>query len=117
MRKSSEDTPGAWFIEWPVPMLQHIRNARMNVSRGRGSSDPWRQESRQVARTRFGVGDSACRDPAPTRRPHSGSTIPKVHVWTGREPTLRSGAVGVGMDSERKTCCRLKLFGVEAGEQ
>lgn len=41
--ESEEELGGhAWCvdIEWPAPVLQHIRNARMNESQVSGSSDP-----------------------------------------------------------------------------
>jgi hypothetical protein len=78
--------------------------------------DGTRTRDRQNQR-RFGPqGRSVGTQPLPGR-PQPGSIVPKVHAWTGRGPALRSGAVGVGVAFERRSGCRRRLFGAEAGEQ
>jgi len=110
----------AWCMafEWSVPMLQTHPQGADEGSRNRESSDSRRQDSRPVEPGALRRSGEVGRYPAPTRAaPLGGSNVPRVHAWTGREPTLRSGAVGVGVTSARRSGCRWRLFGAEAGEQ
>jgi transposase len=110
--------PGAWPSSGRCRCFRHIRKARMKGPgieglRTRGTRTPDRRNQ-----GRLGAWGEVGRYPAPTRAaPLGGSNVPRVHAWTGREPTLRSGAVGVGVTSARRSGCRWRLFGADAGEQ
>jgi hypothetical protein len=85
--ESEEELGGhAWCVEteWPVPMLQIIRDMRMIESRVPGSPDPRHLDSRQSGRTHPGVEDGPVGTWPLPGGPQVGSVTPKVHVWTGR---------------------------------
>jgi hypothetical protein len=95
--ESEEELGGhAWCVDHRVAgagASVHPQRAdkRIPGSRIFGSQKPEFETERLSTPRR---GRWRCRYLAPARRPLTGSTIPKVHVWTGREHALRSGAVG-----------------------